>query len=174
VDDHRHQLVEVGRDQLAQPLRPVEVAHAHAAARDLRLVRRPDAALGRADRVALLLAAPLAQPFDEAMVRQDHVRAFADEELAVLQEPLRLTVADLLEEGLGVDDHAVAEDAALAGVEHARRDQVRDQLLAADDERVPGVGTAAVAHDRVGALGEDVDDLALSFVAPLGSDHDDD
>ena len=46
-------------------------------------------------------------------------------------------------------------------------------LLVADDERVPGVRAAAVADDHVGVLGEDVDDLPLSLVAPLRADHDD-
>ena len=35
---------------------------------------------------------------------------------------------------------------------------------------MPGVGPALIAHDQVGALGEHVHQLALAFVAPLGSD----
>ena len=62
----------------------------------------------------------------------------------------------------------------LPGWQHARRHQVRDELLAVDHQRVAGVGAAAVAHDDVGALGEQVDDLALAFIAPLGADDDDD
>ena len=62
----------------------------------------------------------------------------------------------------------------LARMTDARRHEVRDELLAIDHERVAGVRAAAVAHDRMRALGEEVDDLALTFIAPLGADDDDD
>ena len=45
-------------------------------------------------------------------------------------------------------------------------------LLAADDQRVAGVVPALEARDRGGALGEQVDDLAFAFIAPLGADDD--
>src|SRR5207244_3991946 len=35
---------------------------------------------------------------------------------------------------------------------------------------VPGVGAATVAHDDVGVLGEEIDDLSLALVAPLEAD----
>ncbi len=43
-------------------------------------------------------------------------------------------------------------------------------LHALADDRVPGVVAALKAHDRVGLLGEQVGDLSLSLVAPLGAD----
>ena len=46
------------------------------------------------------------------------------------------------------------------------------ELLAVADDRVAGVVAALEAHDRVGALGEQVGDLALALVAPLGADYD--
>ena len=42
--------------------------------------------------------------------------------------------------------------------------------LAAGDDRVPGVRPAVVAADEIRVLGEQVDDLALALVAPLGPD----
>ena len=82
-----------------------------------------------------------------------------------------MQLGDLLEEHLGIDHHAVAEHAPLAAAaQDARRDEVRDQLLPVDDERVAGVGAAAVAEDDVGELGVEIDDLAFAFVAPLGAD----
>ena len=116
----------------------------------------------------------LAHRVDLAVQRQDDVRALADDEVAIVAEQAaRLALVDLLEEHLGIDDHAVAEHAALAAAaQHARRDEVRDQLLPVDDERVAGVGAAAVADHDVGELGVEVDDLALAFVAPLGADDD--
>ena len=44
------------------------------------------------------------------------------------------------------------------------------ELLAVADDRVAGVVAALKAHDHVGLLGEQVGDLSLSLVAPLGAD----
>ena len=45
--------------------------------------------------------------------------------------------------------------------------------MLAQIDRVPGVRAALVAHHPVGTLGEDVDQFALPFVAPLRADDDD-
>ena len=45
-------------------------------------------------------------------------------------------------------------------------------VLVAHEHRVPGVVAALVAGDDVVPLGEQVDDLALALVAPLGADDD--
>jgi len=47
-----------------------------------------------------------------------------------------------------------------------------DQLVAADDQGVAGVRAAAVAGDHSRAGGQEVDDLALPLVPPLGSYYD--
>ena len=57
-------------------------------------------------------------------------------------------------------------------MEDARRDQAQDRLLAVDDERVAGVVAALEAHHRGDAVGQQIDDLAFAFVAPLGADDD--
>ena len=46
------------------------------------------------------------------------------------------------------------------------------ELLAAADDRVAGVVAALEADDRGSPLGEEVDDLPLALVAPLGADYD--
>ena len=95
--------------------------------------------------------------------------------LALRLRPLHVDAAraqavDLADQDRRVDDDAVADDAARARVEDARRDQVELELLLAADDRVAGVVAALEAHDDVGVLGEQVDDLALALVAPLGAD----
>jgi hypothetical protein len=162
-------LVELMLEQRAQPRRALQVGHAHAATGDLGFVRRADAALGGAER----RLAGFAQPIDLAMQRQDHVRVGGDDEVTLVGEQAALLQrAQLLEQRLGIDHHAVAEDAALAAAaQDARRDEPRHQLLPVDDERVARVGATAEAHHHVGELGVQVDDLALAFVAPLGADN---
>jgi hypothetical protein len=46
---------------------------------------------------------------------------------------------------------------------------VEDPLLSVDDHGVASIGPALVANNDVDAVTEKIDDLALSFVAPLGS-----
>ena len=46
------------------------------------------------------------------------------------------------------------------------------ELLAVADDRVAGVVAALEADHEVGLLGEQVGDLPLSFVAPLGAHYD--
>ena len=150
------------------------IAHADAAAAGLGLVRRPDAAPGGADGAGAAGRAILAQPVEQLVVRQDHVGALPDEQLVAGEQALGPALGDLALERGRVDDHALAEHAALAGVQDARRNEVGHQLLAVDDQRVAGVGPAAVADHRVGGLGVQVHDLALAFIAPLGADHDHD
>ena len=70
--------VDVVADGFGERVRVGEVADAHAAARDLVLVGRADAAGGRAD---LALAAPrFAEQVELAVVRQDEVRLVADDQ----------------------------------------------------------------------------------------------
>ena len=85
--------------------------------------------------------------------------------------PRRLQALDLVEQHPRVDRDAVADRAGHARVEDPRRDQVELELLAVAHDRVAGVVAALEAHDEVGLLGEQVGDLALALVAPLGADY---
>ena len=59
-------------------------------------------------------------------------------------------------------------------VQDAARDQLQRVALVADDHGVPGVVTALVAHDVAVLLRQQVDDLGLALVAPLGANDDGD
>src|SRR4029453_18506584 len=63
--------------------------------------------------------------------------------------------------------------AGLAGIEDPRGDQVQLEGLTVADNRVAGVVAALKADHDVGPLREQVGDLALPLVAPLGADYDD-
>ena len=75
-------------------------------------------------------------------------------------------------EELGVDHAPGADDARLPLVEDPRRDVVELERLAAAEDRVARVGPALEPADHVRVLREQVDDLALALVAPLGADDD--
>ncbi len=90
----------------------------------------------------------------------------------LMATPWPFSFVYLIEEGLRIDHHAVADHRELRGPQHAGRQQRQLVGLAVDDERVAGIVAALEAHDDVGLLRQPVDDLALPFVAPLGADDD--
>src|SRR5690606_496559 len=66
----------------------------------------------------------------------------------------------------------VAQQATPAGVEDSRRDLVQHELLVADVHGMTSVRAALIPRHDLYLLGEDVDDLPLPLVAPLGADDD--
>jgi len=157
------------QDLLLEDLLVEEVLDADAEAGRLVGVAGADAAAGGAD---LELAEPrLARRVEHQVVGHDQMRVGADAEAGDV-DPAAAQVLQLAGEDLRVDHHAVADRAQLAGVEDPGRDQVEGPLLAVADDRVAGVVAALEADHEVRLLGEQVDDLALALVAPLGAhDH---
>ncbi len=103
---------------------------------------------------------------DQRAVRRDpqaleHRHALLDQHAALGQQRLER------------QHHAVADEAAHVLAQDAGGNQRQDGLLAADHQGVAGVVAALEARHRGDALGEQVDDLALALVAPLGADDDD-
>src|SRR5215211_5694578 len=49
---------------------------------------------------------------------------------------------------------------------------MQNGLAAADDERMARVVSALETHDALGMIGQPVDDLAFTFIAPLRADDD--
>ena len=86
--------------------------------------------------------------------------------------PLAVRRSSSLEQHCRVDHHAVADDGRDVVVEDAARDELQRERLAADDDGVPGVVAALIAHDDVHLFGDEVGELALALVAPLRADHD--
>ena len=86
----------------------------------------------------------------------------------------RLERVDLGEQRREVDDDAVADHRDDVVVEDPARDQLQGVALAADHDGVAGVVPALVAHDVGVLLGQQVDDLGLALVTPLGADDDGD
>ena len=57
------------------------------------------------------------------------------------------------------------------GMQDARGDQMKDEFLAVHHQGVAGVVAALIPHHHPGPLGQEVDDLPLAFVTPLGAHH---
>jgi hypothetical protein len=110
----------------------------------------------------------LALGVEQQVVGHDQVRVGAHPQAADVHAA-RAQPVDLLGEHARIDDRAVADDAELAGIEDPGGDQVELPGLPVAHDRVTGVVAALEAHDGVRALGEEVDDLALALVAPLGA-----
>lgn len=101
------------------------------------------------------------------MIRQHEVGARAYHHALLDIVPTRLQPVEFLEERHRIEHHAVPQYAAYPGMQDARRDLVKDELVLTDANGVAGVGTALIASDPIGAVSEDVDDLTFPLVTPL-------
>ena len=143
-----------------------QVLHADAHAGHLVLVARSNAALGGADVV-------LAQQFlvgavQVDVIRHDHMRVARDLEVGG-GDAVTLEHVDFLEEHGGVHHAAVADDRDAVRVHDAGGHLMQAVLLIAHHDGVAGVISTLVADDAVELGSDQVADLALALVAPLGS-----
>ena len=160
-----------GADVLGEAAGVEHVAGADADAAGLVGVGRADALQRRADLV--VAAQRLGDGVVGLVPREDQVGAAGDAEPVARDAPGRQRV-DLGEQRRQVDDDAVGDHRDDVVVEDPARRELQGVALAADDDGVPGVVPALVAHDVAVLLGEQVDDLGLALVAPLGPDDDGD
>ena len=159
-------------DQVGEPLVPVgavaQVAEAQSPTGGLVRVGRPDAA-PRGPDLPLPEAGLLAR-LDLAVDRQDEVGAVREEQVGGRVEPGGLERPDLLEEGERVHDTPVPHDGPHSGVEDRRGKEMEHDRPAFHHDRVAGVVASAEADHGVEARGEEVHELPLPLVTPLGAD----
>ena len=158
-----------GHDLLAQDLLVEQVLDPDAEARGLVGVAGADPAPGRAD--LELAELDLAGRVEQHVVGHDQVGVGRDAQPAHVDAALAQPL-DLVGQHARVDHDPVADRAGLARVEDPRGDQVELEGLAVADDRVAGVVAALEADDHVRPLREQVGDLSLPFIAPLGADYD--
>ena len=160
------QPVDLGRQRIGIG----KVHDADRAAPDPVLIGRADAASRRSD-LRALGRVRFAHPVQFPMQRQDKRGVFGDfQAIRCHFHALAAEFFELGDEGMGVEDDAVADDRQLAFAHDAGRQQRQLVDLAVDDQRMAGIVAALEAHDHIGALRQPVDDLALAFVAPLRAD----
>jgi len=146
-----------------------QVAHPDRAAADLVLIGRADSAAGGADLAAT--RGGLTQPVEIAVDRQNQRAIVCDGEIVVIDgDALAFELLDLRLEVPRVKHHSVANYRKRAG-DNAGRKQAELVGRAIDHQRVAGIVAALETDHGIGAAGEPVNDLALAFIAPLGTDH---
>ena len=144
------------------------VADAHSIATDLGGVCGTYAAPCGADLVAFGTRSFLGL-VDRAVPLHDHVRALGDVEAPLELEAPAFDLLKLLHEVKRVHDDAVADYAVLAVVQNARGHEVENVFLVPDNDRMARVRAALEADNDIRFLGQEVNNLALAFIAPLGA-----
>ncbi len=181
VQRKRWAIIELGQElifeieHLAQPAQQrflvKQIAHTDADARHFIGVGWADAAAGGAD--LKVAAQSLVGLVLDDVVGHHHVGALADEELGGA-DGFGLEIGELFEQHGRVDDHAVADHIDRAWVEDARRHDVQLELAVLVQDGVAGVVAPAIADHQACLVGQQIDNVAFAFVAPLGADHSDD
>ena len=106
-----------------------------------------------------------------AVVRHDQMGLGADfQAVGADIDPLGRQGVHFLQEGLGIKHHTVADDAHLAGMQDAGRDNVQDVFFAVHNDSVPCIVSALETYYKVNLAAEQIDDFALAFIAPLSPD----
>ena len=146
-----------------------EVTHADADAVHLVAVAGANAAACRADgSLARLL---LLRLVERGVVREHHVGVIRDKEAAFGVDSLRVEVGNLGERLDGVEHDTVTDDANLVLVHDARGYQVEHELLVAHLDGVARVRAALETHDDIRIERQEINNLRLTFIAPLGADN---
>ncbi len=171
LGQHEVVVLDGGLHLLRQLVRVHEVSHADRTAGDLVLVRRADAATGRAD--GLRARRHFARLIDGDVVRHDQRRGRRDLQARTHVHALLFQLGDFAHQRGGRQHHAVADQAERVIAQDARRDEVQDGLLALDDQRMARVVATLETRDGADTFGEEIDDLALALVAPLRAENDD-
>src|ERR1700752_380757 len=105
------------------------------------------------------------------MVGQDDLRAVRNEQTAVDPHAGFTQRSHFFQERQWVQHHPVSDDASAARAQHAARNKLENEFLSIDNHGVASVVPTGVARYQRETLGENVDDLALSLIAPVRTDN---
>jgi hypothetical protein len=78
----------------------------------------------------------------------------------------------LFNQGSRIHDNAVSDDTRRASVQDARGNEMKDVGSPFVDDGMPGIGPTLIPDDNIGIAGQDINDLALTLIAPLRPDDD--
>jgi hypothetical protein len=100
---------------------------------------------------------------------RNQVSTCRDLESSFVLYTVRVELGQLIKHAWNVDNATIAKDIHAAWVHDSARKQMESVLNSIHDNRVPSVGTTVEASTHIEVLGQDVDKLALAFIAPLGT-----
>src|SRR5277367_3883045 len=101
------------------------------------------------------------------------MRPIADPKLIRNIDPGRIQLLDFLEQRQRIDHQAIPNYSCLSRAQNPARYQTQHELAVPNQNRVARVMPALVTHNVVEAVGQQIDQLALAFVAPLRAEDDD-
>src|SRR6266498_5586970 len=107
------------------------------------------------------------------MVRHHDMSALANKQLGHA-DSLRLQILKLFDQNRWVDDHTIANHIYGASIKNARWNDMELEGAALIDDGMAGVVAATITDHQARALSQQIDDMALAFVAPLGANYRDD
>src|SRR5688500_11127247 len=134
-----------------------EIEYAYAAARDLVLVGGSDPPPRCPD---LLTGGALG--IEQLVIGHDEMRAVAYIEPSRHVHAVGDQLLDLVEQRIRIEHDTVADRAAHARVKDAAWNLMQHERATADRNRMSGIRTPLVSDHPVGALGDDVDELAFA------------
>jgi hypothetical protein len=146
------------------------IDHTDSTTADLLFIGRSYPTSRRSD---LPLSLPLSGEIEGAVVGEEEMGPSTHSDPAGESDPPRRKGIILLEKLDQIEDDTVPEEAPLPGVEDPGRDLMEDEVLLTHLYRMSGVGAALIAGHHIHFLRQDVDDLPLPLVTPLGADDDD-
>ena len=155
------------RDALAEATLVAHLVDLDPMTRHLVRVGRADALTGRAELLPAALA--LVETVDRDVPGHEEMRAVRDAKVAGA-DAAALEIGELFAEHLEIHDRAGADDAQRVRIEDARRHEMQLERAVLVDHGVAGVVAALEADDHVRLLRQEVRDLALALVTPLGPD----
>ena len=135
--------------------------------RHLVRVGRADALTGRAELLPAALA--LVESVDRDVPWHQEMRPVRDAQVAGA-DAVALEIRELFAEHLKIHDRAGADDAERVRIEDPRRHEMQLERAVLVHDGVAGVVATLEADDHVRLLRQEVRDLALALVTPLGPD----
>src|SRR5207302_4038351 len=105
----------------------------------------------------------------DAMEWKNHVRPVANGQPLLHVNACALQCFHFIEQRLGIDYDTVSDHGLDAGTQDATRDQLQNEFLIADEDRVAGIVAPLIAHHDGKLFREKINDLSFAFIAPLSA-----
>ena len=106
------------------------------------------------------------------VVRQDQRAAFGNLQAGRGIHASGFQLVDFLQQGFGRQHHAITDETFHAFTQNAGRNQAQHGFLAIHHQGMARIVTTLETYHSTCVVGQPVNDLALAFITPLGTDHD--